>query len=59
MLFVVVKSLRFEETKVEEFKMSRMKRRSGIVDGGLAISNEVIHATQSSESIRYREWHRK
>jgi len=47
--------LRFEETKVEERKMSRMKRRSGIVDGGLAISNEVIHATQSSESIRYRE----
>jgi len=46
---------KFEETKVEERKMSRMKRRSGIVDGGLAISNQVLHATQSSASIRYRE----
>ena len=52
---VICRREKFEETKVEERKMSRMKRRSGIVDGGLAISNQVLHATQSSASIRYRE----
>ena len=52
---VIRRREKFEETKVEERKMSRMKRRSGIVDGGLAISYQVLHATQSSASIRYRE----
>ena len=33
---------KFMEMKVEERKMTRMKRRSGIVDGGLAISNQMI-----------------
>ena len=33
---------KFEETKVEERKMSKMKRRSGIVAGGFVISNQVI-----------------
>ena len=42
---------KFEETKVDERKMSRMKRRSGIVDGGYVISNQVIQATQSSASL--------
>ena len=49
---------KFEDMKVEERK-SRMKRRSGIVDGGLAISNQVLQATHSSASIRYLERHRK
>ena len=33
---------KFEEMKVEEQKVTRMKRRSDIVDGGLAISNQTI-----------------
>ena len=49
---------KFEDMKVEEQK-SRMKRRSGIVDGGLAISNQVLQATHSSASIHYLERHRK
>ncbi len=56
---VIRRREKFEETKVEERKMSRMKRRSGIVDGGFAISNQVIQATQSSASIRNLERHRK
>jgi hypothetical protein len=56
---VIRRREKFEEMKGEERKMSRMKRRSGIVDGGLAISNQVLHATHSSASIRYLERHRK
>jgi hypothetical protein len=41
---------KFEVMKVEERKMTRMKRRSGIVDGGLAISNQMIQAKRSSVS---------
>lgn len=56
---VIRRRAKFEEMKVEERKMSRMKRRSGIVDGGLAISNQVLQATQSSASICYLERHCK
>ena len=45
--------------KGEERNMSRMKQGSGIVDGGLAISNQVLQATHSSASIHYLERHRK
>jgi hypothetical protein len=56
---VIRRREKFEEMKVEARKMTRMKRRSGIVDGGLAISNQVFQATQSSASILYLERHRK
>jgi hypothetical protein len=56
---VIRRREKFEEMKGEERKMSRMKRRSGIVDGGLAISNQVLQATHSSASIHYLERHRK
>jgi len=39
---VICRREKFEETKVEERKMSKMKRRSGIVAGGFVISNQVI-----------------
>ena len=52
-------SEKFEEMKVEERKLSRMKRRNGIVDGAYAICNQVIQTTQSSAPIRYLERHRK
>jgi hypothetical protein len=49
---------KFEDMKVEERK-SRMKRRSGIVDGGLAISNQRYRQDKANVSIRYLERHRK
>ena len=52
-------SEKFEEMKGEERKMSRMKRCSGIVDGGLAISNQRYRQDKANVSIRYLERHRK
>jgi hypothetical protein len=49
---------KFEDMKVEERK-SRMKQRSGIVDGGLAISNQRYRQDKANVSIRYLERHRK
>jgi hypothetical protein len=56
---VIRRREKLEEMKVEERKMSRMKRRSGIVDEGFTISNQVLQTTQSSASILYLERHRK
>jgi hypothetical protein len=53
-------SEKFEEMKVEEQrKLSRMKQRSGILDRGYAICNQLIQTTKSSASIRNLESHRK